>query len=100
LLMLLILLQFSGLEVQPGKTVKVNPGENKYLHLSQVLLTSLCTCIANLNLMRTFNWLRMPMDMLDGEDDSDEEDEDDSSDEEATPNKVNFYDELFCSLHL
>ncbi|RZS25166.1 hypothetical protein BHM03_00058327 [Ensete ventricosum] len=36
--MLLILLQFSGLEVQPGKTVKVNPGENKYLHLSQASL--------------------------------------------------------------
>lgn len=41
LLMLLILLQLSGLEVQPGKTVKVNPGENKYLHLSQVLLNPL-----------------------------------------------------------
>ncbi|CAD5163523.1 unnamed protein product [Musa acuminata subsp. malaccensis] len=36
--MLLILLQLSGLEVQPGKTVKVNPGENKYLHLSQASL--------------------------------------------------------------
>ncbi|KAG6512967.1 hypothetical protein ZIOFF_031106 [Zingiber officinale] len=26
------------LEVQPGQTVKVNPGENKYLHLSQISL--------------------------------------------------------------
>ncbi|XP_042379725.1 histone deacetylase HDT2-like [Zingiber officinale] len=31
-------MEFWGLEVQPGQTVKVNPGENKYLHLSQVSL--------------------------------------------------------------
>ncbi|THU68728.1 hypothetical protein C4D60_Mb08t06920 [Musa balbisiana] len=31
-------MEFWGLEVQPGKTVKVNPGENKYLHLSQASL--------------------------------------------------------------
>ncbi|RWW39415.1 hypothetical protein BHE74_00055278, partial [Ensete ventricosum] len=29
---------FLGLEVQPGKTVKVDPGENKLLHLSQASL--------------------------------------------------------------
>ncbi|URE26452.1 Histone deacetylase [Musa troglodytarum] len=33
-----IAMEFWGLEVQPGKTVKVNPGENKYLHLSQASL--------------------------------------------------------------
>ncbi|XP_074583655.1 histone deacetylase HDT2-like [Curcuma longa] len=31
-------MEFWGLEVQPGQTVKVNPGENKYLHLSQISL--------------------------------------------------------------
>ncbi|KAG6512966.1 hypothetical protein ZIOFF_031105 [Zingiber officinale] len=31
-------MEFWGLEVQPGQTVKVNPGKNKYLHLSQVSL--------------------------------------------------------------
>ncbi|XP_042468273.1 histone deacetylase HDT2-like [Zingiber officinale] len=31
-------MEFWGLEVQPGNSVKVNPGENKYLHLSQVSL--------------------------------------------------------------
>ncbi|CAL9048757.1 unnamed protein product [Musa banksii] len=31
-------MEFWGLEVQPGKTVKVDPGENKLLHLSQASL--------------------------------------------------------------
>ncbi|XP_042468272.1 histone deacetylase HDT2-like [Zingiber officinale] len=31
-------MEFWGLEVQPGQTVNVNPGDNKYLHLSQISL--------------------------------------------------------------